>query len=187
MKLLLDGELMPKTGDWLCFDCGHRHLGRHTEPIGVTHTTLPETDKAYIAGLIDGEGCISIAPKHKPGYYDVRLTISNTSKSLIEWAVTRIGGLFYADHWDYSRSNEPSSNRHPETWKLRSSLIFTSQKARAILHAVLPYLVIKRPQAELALSYFDLVRPSGYHIPEDLKLKRIAMCEQMHVLNKKGR
>lgn len=46
---------------------------------------LSEVEKAYIAGIIDGEGCISIA-KRKVKYITPSLQISGTNKRGVTYA-----------------------------------------------------------------------------------------------------
>ena len=54
---------------------------------------IPETDRAYIAGLFDGEGCVSYKQymrkrKHNKKPYptwQIRLEIAMTDKSLLLW------------------------------------------------------------------------------------------------------
>lgn len=70
----------------------------------VTTLNLSETDKAYLAGLIDGEGCISIA-KHiskrtTTPIYHLTLIISSCDKDVLEfWKTkTELGAIKHARH-----------------------------------------------------------------------------------------
>lgn len=56
-----------------------------------------------------------------------------------------------------------------------------------LLTAILPYLVIKREQAELLLAYRETVRNRrSYRTPENVTQARTAMRAQLTVLNKRG-
>jgi len=54
---------------------------------------IPHTDRAYIAGLFDGEGCVSYKqykrkrPHNKKAYptWQIRLEIAMTDKSVLTW------------------------------------------------------------------------------------------------------
>ena len=54
---------------------------------------IPETDRAYIAGLFDGEGCVSYKqynrkrPHNKKAYptWQIRLEIAMTDQSVLRW------------------------------------------------------------------------------------------------------
>ena len=45
---------------------------------------LEETEKAYLAGIIDGEGYIGLQ-KSPTGTYSVRLAVNTTSETLAKW------------------------------------------------------------------------------------------------------
>ena len=56
------------------------------------------TDLAYLAGIVDGEGCITITENMKGGrnYYRLVLDITNTSYDLMQWLEdTFISGRFW--------------------------------------------------------------------------------------------
>ena len=56
---------------------------------------IPETDRAYIAGLFDGEGCVTYKqymrkrPHNKKAYptWSIRMEIAMTDKSLLTWCM----------------------------------------------------------------------------------------------------
>ncbi len=147
---------------------------------------LIETDKAYLAGIIDGEGCIGVVRKKTPHCFDIRLTIANTSVELLEWVQNRCGGLFYEAKHTYKKGDEHDPRRDISRWKPRRCVIFTNQRARSVLYSVGKYLVIKKAQCSLALDYFDLLVPSACVVPEEVRVKRIKIFEGMRFLNKRG-
>lgn len=113
---------------------------------GTFVDTLSDTQWAYIAGMIDGDGSITISrhsytPKTYPRpYYSPQLCIYNTNKEVIdtigEWI--GFGGVYkkeYKNHY-------------------RTQYIFRlfGKKAKLVLQGVLPYLIIKREQAEIVLD-----------------------------------
>ena len=51
---------------------------------------LSETQKAYLAGIVDGEGCISFCKIGSFLYLGV--SVANTNKPLINWLRTNLGG-----------------------------------------------------------------------------------------------
>lgn len=46
--------------------------------------TLTRIDAAYIAGLVDGEGTITLTRKHRHENRQLAVTISNTEKPLLD-------------------------------------------------------------------------------------------------------
>ncbi|MET0015212.1 MAG: LAGLIDADG family homing endonuclease [Sedimenticola sp.] len=49
--------------------------------------SLSPTDAAYIAGLIDGEGTISLTHRHKNERRQLVISISNTELELLDYAL----------------------------------------------------------------------------------------------------
>ncbi len=52
---------------------------------------LPLTDAAYIAGLIDGEGTITLSRRHANENRQLVVSISNNEKPLLDYVLTTIG------------------------------------------------------------------------------------------------
>lgn len=105
---------------------------------------MKKTDLAYAAGIIDGEGCIGIWRKlQQQRYlsYDMRVTVSMIDEWLPNWLRFAFGGSI-----TYHKSKQ--KNRQPQ-WQWR----ITANQALAFLILILPYLTIKRPQAELAIAF----------------------------------
>ena len=96
---------------------------------------------AYIAGLFDGEGSVLIT-RDKHNYYTLQVQLVLTHKEAIDKLAAMTGGFV-------CRPTRPSDpNRLPAwRWGLKS------RKAAAFLEQVLPYLIVKRRQAELGLAF----------------------------------
>ena len=56
-----------------------------------TTACLVPTEAAYIAGLIDGEGTITLTRKHRDENRQLAITISNTERQLLEYVLDTIG------------------------------------------------------------------------------------------------
>jgi hypothetical protein len=103
---------------------------------------LSERDRAYIAGLFDGEGWVMIAygkpTKRRPsGAYHLSVGITSTDPRVIEWLCERVP----AKLWHAKAPNE--TRRDSYQWRL--ALYRGAQFCREIA----PYLIIKREEAEL--------------------------------------
>ena len=98
---------------------------------------------AYTAGIIDGEGSIGLerCGGKKYNRYAIRVIVGNTNEWLCQLLAFSFGGSLHL---------RPSKNpKHQDCWIWSIS----ARQAATFLSLVLPYLQIKRPQAELALSY----------------------------------
>lgn len=101
---------------------------------------LNETDKAYLAGLLDGEGSIGIDNHGGIRTPSVRITLTNTNIDMLAELKTLWGGCLSA------------RRKRNLYWKPVSDLIWASKTTDFVLKAVLPYLRIKRKQCLVALS-----------------------------------
>lgn len=133
---------------------------------------------AYLAGIIDGEGHIGIAGSKKPSNridWVLRLSISNTSEELMDWLDETFGHIVTTK---YKRLHRRA---HVMVWRT------SGRQTQEILRLVLPYLRIKREQAELALSMN--IGPYGggcrWSITNEERDSRIEIYRQMRELNSK--
>lgn len=139
--------------------------------------TAPEA--AYIAGIIDGEGTITIVRISKDGFspvFSVRVTVANTNARLIEWLAARGA----ATKMIPKRGGSYPQKRQPYV------AIWSTRKAASLLREVSPYLVIKRDQAnialELAASNEDKKDRKVRLSPAAIRAKQ-ALKDRIHYLN----
>lgn len=99
-----------------------------------------DTEWAYLAALIDGEGCISASPHRNGRNYNVRLSIVNTDRRCLDWCVHT-----------FDTGTVLIRNRKLQKicykWQVANV-----HKLAVILTQCLPFFTIKREQAELALE-----------------------------------
>jgi len=103
---------------------------------------MKDTDWAYLAGLIDGEGCIStVHTNPRNGQFNAKIAIVNTDKTVLDWIVKTfaVGNVY------------PRRLRLPMKQSWRWQLAAGSSVSR-ILNGVYPYLIIKKDQAVLAIE-----------------------------------
>jgi hypothetical protein len=109
---------------------------------------LTETDYAYLAGVIDGEGTITFSriPTRRNGRvycnYSPHLSISNTDLGMMKSLKRRFGGGLVRV--------APPSNK---LWKRGNILYFRREEMLTLLPKVTPYLTGKKRKAELLLEY----------------------------------
>ena len=89
----------------------------------------------YIAGLLDGEGTITIWRKQP------YCSITNTSKEVMEWLANNLGGTIYKP------KRREKATKDIYLW----SLSRTKDIAK-LLRILLPYLIIKRREAEKVIA-----------------------------------
>ena len=111
---------------------------------------------AWAAGFCDGEGCISITKQHCKGRknpsYRLRLSmVQNNRETLMHFKQTA-AACGAASHL-FTVLRLTAHNRQIY------SLVFEGPHAATCLDALLPYLVRKRPEALVALSYMRSASP----------------------------
>ena len=119
---------------------------------------LTETEKAYIAGILDGEGCIGIdkiksRSNIHPFDFKIRIIVTNTNENIICWLKTVVGaGCAYVDGKPFS-----------EKWNVVHRWQIVSEQARDFLMQVYPYLRIKKDIADLVLELPKLKTQTKYY------------------------
>lgn len=119
---------------------------------------IAETDLAYIAGIMDGEGCIRIkkSPAYKcqdratPGY-NVMVQIKMVDEPAIAFVAQTLGG------WYYQQKPNATKGRPLYCWQA------SDKAAELILTQLLPYLRVKSSQAQLCLALRALRADSMKH------------------------
>jgi len=116
-----------------------------------------EPSLEYIAGFLDADGTIGVSKTKcsttRTGVrYSLRLSLSNTSKEVLELIQNTLpkGRIIKLEL------------KKPRKWKTNWQLGFSGLNAKEVLHKLMPYLVIKHPQAELALKFQDLLSTTPY-------------------------
>jgi hypothetical protein len=100
---------------------------------------IKQTELAYMAGIFDGEGNLSfrVMPR-KAGNkcLSAGMTIANTNTSVLKWCRDKFGGDLYG---------QSGKNKYAVfTWQLRKR-----ESVNFLLTAIMPFLIIKRPEAEI--------------------------------------
>ena len=112
---------------------------------------MKEHTKAYAAGIMDAEGCLSVDPMRRKDVLTsyARISFSNTDRRIHKWLVKMFGGQF-------SRIDRNKSNR-PDYWKTEYRWNPNGVKHSSwFLSQILPYLTIKKREAEILLDYYAL-------------------------------
>jgi hypothetical protein len=115
-----------------------------------------ETDLAYLAGLIDGEGVVTIAkvrpaPRIKNGNprYFAKVEIQMSDRP----AIDHIARLYER----HIMVKKPSANMKKEAYRVS----WQAKIAGELLKQVLPYLVLKHPQALAVIAFQAVLTAEG--------------------------
>ena len=163
-------------------------MGRKREKIDPTKTPT-ELVKAYLAGFVDGEGCFTISVYNPPsdrgaaaGRWDCRLSVYNSNLDILRHFQEYFGGFIQVR----DRSNGGERN-----WRAAGQIVWTGKLFAVVAKAILPYLVVKKEQAELVLAVQSTRleakdgRKNG--VSQEVLAFRAGAKKKLHLLNAKGR
>ena len=117
---------------------------------------------AYIAGLIDGEGTITLSRLHAGENRRLVVSIANTERQILQFVLdqVRAGKI---------TNKRVTSLRHAPSF----CYAITSAQALDLLQQVLPWLLsYKRQRAELALRLYAVLTPRNGKYSQDLLERR---------------
>jgi len=115
---------------------------------------LAENEKAYIAGFIDGEGCLGFEIFHRQGIpisAKPVVNIDNTNEEIISWLTEKINlgqwksQKFYTHHF--------GDQKRKATYRVSIRGYF---RVESFLRAILPYLRVKRDLAVKILEFYQM-------------------------------
>jgi hypothetical protein len=144
--------------------------------IAVTPSQTTSEQRAYAAGMVDGEGHIGLT--HWGSSFLPIVVITNTDKRMIDWFAERFSGGRILRH---DRTNDRHRARY--NWRIEG------RRAYAFLREIEAYLVGKLEQASLVFAYYD---GGGYfhHGSDRLPAEEVIRRAQLHVrlkaLNARG-
>lgn len=134
---------------------------------------MEEVEKAWMAGLVDGEGTITIARNKAKGrnrdLFRPILCITNSSLELLQRckAATNFGGI-------YKQKKQASHYRQVYRWRVSDS------NAVSTIMEIKPYLIAKKRQAEVVCSLQELKGDRG----EDAHKTRMLLWEEAKRANR---
>jgi len=132
----------------------------------------------YIAGFFDGEGCIYAHTTN------LRVIITNTNKKMLEDISEYFGDGKLGENVRIKKRNGEGNRKQCYT------LTFWNRRAERVLIELLPYLQIKRPEAELAIEFMGTMRRRGEgngkfgntKLSDEILNKRSELCLQIKQL-----
>jgi len=125
---------------------------------------LTSEEAAYLAGLIDGEGTVSLTRKHRGEHRQLMVSISNTEQPLLRYVKKIIGAGRITNKRTYQANHTPSA-----------TYAISNRQALDVLEQVRPYLkTYKAKRAQLILrSYIRLTPRNGKYTQALLKERDI--------------
>ena len=110
---------------------------------------LSTVDAAYIAGLIDGEGTVSLLRKHKQDNRQLVVSVSNTERPVLDYLLATIGAGKITGKRTYAVQHTPSF-----------TYAITNRQALELLRQVASFLrTYKAQRADMLLAHYVRLTP----------------------------
>jgi hypothetical protein len=156
-----------------------REKEQQNKAIRIEHT---DEQRAYMAGIVDGEGSIQIrchgtkgGKTGHIGQYTLIVQVVNTSKPLIDWLVENWGGATA-----YTPEKSELNRKAKWSWSV------TANNALRVLDEVYEFLVIKRTQCKLGRRFQRYAQRTGRERTERITRLHHRFFSEMRILNKRG-
>lgn len=133
---------------------------------------------SYLAGIVDGEGTIAVT-KQSERWYQIRLHVKNTSEPLMDYLKANYAGKKIGPY-----NHKQENGKDVFRWQC------DGQEAIKLIEQIEQYLIVKQPQAELALDAWSDTFKINYHnrgMPNFAIEKREYYYHEMKKLNMRGK
>lgn len=134
---------------------------------------LTDIQKGYIAGLIDGEGCIGLYKSHNK--ISPRLSIGMTDYNVLKWIQSLLGGNIIKHHRQYKTDSD--------CW----NYVMPISVMRKLLPVIESYMKVKQVNAQLMITYLSYFKEADRLSCMGLKMKiKNKFHELFKTLNSRG-
>jgi hypothetical protein len=115
---------------------------------------MDSNDIAYLAGFFDGEGCIQINKSLRKDRINSRYWVTISAVQVFPTPLLKLQKLFGGQ---INVRSDIASHRNLGCWRIQGT------KAKIFLETMIPFLDVKREEAELALEFANILsRDRGY-------------------------
>lgn len=135
---------------------------------------MDKVEKSYLAGIIDGEGTVTLTKHHKNETPSPSVSVANNNLKLLRWIKVRTGGTIV------SKKKRKEHHRDSYAWTIKQN------KAIRLLEEIKDFLIIKWPQADLIIKkYKSVTHRAGKYSPQLLR-KKMRLVAKIRKLNQRN-
>lgn len=133
----------------------------------------------YTAGIVDGEGYISVTPHSACNTYTPVVKVTSVDKVLTDFLLENLGGYVY--------KREFKGNQRPAySWEIKNK-----KPVKKFLTPIRPYLLIKRRQADLVIEYCSYsmkqIHPKYLSFRKDVQDRLHEIYKLLRSYNRRGK
>ena len=134
---------------------------------------MTEVEKAYLAGIVDGEGTVTLERQHRNETAGPRVPVANSNLKLLMWIKSRMDGNII------HKKKYKTHHKDAYAWSVRQD------RAIRLLDEIKRYLIVKRPQADLITQkYKSVTHRAGKYSPKMLK-RKLELVAKVRALNRR--
>jgi hypothetical protein len=135
--------------------------------------------RAYIAGLFDGEGCVSVHKildkrakniDEKIYRYQLKVFVVSTDKKMIDFINSHYKGCI--------SERKIYKENHQDQW----AWMLGGKKAIYFLKDIVEYTITKKQQIQLAIEWEDTIVNSRYKMTDGIRVKRLQIYKDIKSL-----
>ncbi len=142
----------------------------------LTVNSLSPTDTAYIAGLIDGEGTVTLCRKHRNENHQLAVSISNTEIELLSYVLDAIGA-------GKITSKRTAKSHHTPSY----CYAIYNRQALALLEQTLPFLkTYKLKRVQLILEKYLALTPRNGKYTTCMQQRRDEFVKSVFAIKYRG-
>lgn len=132
-------------------------------------------EKAYLAGIIDGEGTITLSRAHANEMPAPKVSVANNDLGLLKWIKEKTGtGVII------------KRGKRLLHHKSQYVIDISDNSALILLAEIKEYLLIKKPHAELILSRYKAVTPRNGRYSEEILRRKMELVVEIRALNQRA-
>lgn len=134
---------------------------------------MKEVEKAYIAGIVDGEGTVTLTKHHRNETPTPRVLIANNDLRLLTWIKERVGGNITA------KKKYKAHHHNSYVWNV------CQDRAIRFLNSIKKFLIVKKQQAELITTEYKAVTHRAGKYSPAMLAKKYRLVKKIRKLNQR--
>ncbi len=142
---------------------------------------MTEVDRAYLAGIIDGEGTIGVRKGIRKDSGGVRYAPTVRVQMVDQEAIDLLRENFNGSYY-YVRKGKLSNNRDQHLW------VMDFRNGHKFIEEILPFLRVKKPQAMVLKRYYECGHfNNGKKLSDEEIVFREECFLELKKLNRRGK
>lgn len=133
-----------------------------------------ETEMAYVAGLVDADGCLTIV---SDTFLRPSVQVIMTDYDTIKWLADKFGTVVT----DFRKGNKVS-DYHKDQYLFKLS----GKRCGKFCELISPHMITKKKQAEMVIAFCETYVGSGSHVPDEVWEQRRDFRIKIQELNQGG-